>query len=171
MKSTNPKRRRRSDRQQTGVTLIEILVALLLGALLAGVFLDILGQLMRLGTATQNEISANAIAQEMIENSNALGYSYLSQHPGTYDLSFQPTSIHPEPIQLDFANTSKQWTTATIKSNFKGKALFTVAQSSNPPNAILVTVKVSWYNGHNPTNRPISMSTILTQSGIDKWKQ
>lgn len=173
MNFTRTKRRTRLRRTPKAVTLIEILVALLLGALLAGVFLDILGQLMRLGTATQNEISANAIAQEMIETSHSLGYTYLSQHLGTYDLSFQPQRypVHPEPIQLDLTRTDKLWSQSTIRSNFKGKAIYTVSPSANPPNAIDVSVIVSWQNGQNPEKRPIKMSTIITESGLNKWSQ
>jgi prepilin-type N-terminal cleavage/methylation domain-containing protein len=171
MNLSNYKRSSRGKRNQKGLTLIEILVALLLGALLAGVFLDILGQLMRLGSATQNEISANAIAQEMIENSHALGYNYLSQQTGTYTLSLQPANIHPQPIQLDLTNGNKQWSPASIKSNFSGKAVYTVATSPTAANAIDVSVTVSWTDGQNPTKRPISMSTTLTQSGLDKWNR
>lgn len=165
------------NRRNTGTSLAEILVALFVGSLLAGIFLDIVGQLMRLRTATQNEMSANAIAQEMIENTKALGYSYLNAHQGTTELLINlspatptpPADIKPSAVQLDF--TKKKWSDPSISTQFKGTATYNVQMAPGLPNALQAKITVRWFDGRHLVGRTVTTSTILTKSGINKWEQ
>lgn len=165
------------QRSRSGTTLVEILVALLVGSLFAGLFLDLVGQLMRLRVASQNEVCANAIAQEMLENTQALGYSYLSKNQGSYELlthltpttTVAPQNIKPTPAQLDFVN--KFWSPTSVQTKFQGHATYSVQPAPGLINALQVKVTIKWFDGHHIQGRPVTATTIVTKSGLNKWAQ
>lgn len=173
------KQRRSQQRQPIGFTLVEALVALLIGAIFSAAFLDIFTTLLRTNTTTQNEICANTIAQTMIENAQAVGYSFLAAKTGTWELYDQGapyiTDIKKDPVLLDLM--SKNWSDKVKTSNFKGKVTCTIEPVSTIPSALVFNVIVKWSDGShigtatNPYGRIITTSTILTDSGFNKWEQ
>lgn len=173
VQSHKPRLNRRSAK---GFTLVEALVSILIGALLSIVFLDMFSKLVRTNATTQNEVCANAIAQEMMETTSALGYDYLAYNvgPGTSSLLINQTDLaqvgpvmKPNPVLLDLA--SKTWTPRVSAGKFRGTATYKVEAAPAIPEAIKVTCTVSWSDGANSQGRAVSTSTLLTRSGLNKW--
>lgn len=171
---TNLVLNRKSHRFSRGSSLVEVLIATLLSAVLAGLFLDLISQLLRLHVTSQNEFSANAVAQEMIETSKALGYSFLSANQGTYILLINRDStggIGPyskqDPVLIDFFQ--RNWSALAQKSKFTGNATLEVKPANGLSNALLVAITVKWADGKNIAGRPVQASTLLTEAGEDKW--
>ena len=179
MKLRRTSKKRPKQRLSKGFTLVEALVALLIGAIFSAAFLDIFSTLLRTNTTTQNEICANTIAQTMIENAQALGYNFLVAKTGTWELYDQgapfTTAIKQDPVLLDLVG--KNWSDKVKTSNFRGKVTCTIEPVSTIPSALIFSVIVKWSDGAhagtqaNPYGRSITTSTILTDSGFNKWEQ
>jgi type II secretory pathway pseudopilin PulG len=165
-------------RQTAGFTLVEALITLMMGTLLAGIFLDVFGQLMRTSTATQNEMCANAIAQAMTETSLALGYDFLAANMNTYDLQVNntltaspPPIVKPNAVLLDLLN--KSWKDKVVASQFRGLAKYRIENAVGLANAIKVSTIVSWTDSARieSSGRTVTTSLIISKSGLNKWAQ
>ena len=93
-------------RNASGIYLIETLVALILGALLSFVLLQVLTQTMRVTSTNLNKQSADLLAQTVLDSTKALPYG--AYQPGDYSLLPYSTTpgevgpaIHPLTPGLD----------------------------------------------------------------------
>lgn len=161
-------------RSATAFTIVEALVSIVIGAIITGASLQMYSALVRTNTSTQNELSANAITQEMLETTSALGYDYLSGYQGaTYPLftnnpgTISPPPMKPTPVLLDFVN--KKWADKVKSAKFVGSAIYQVEPVASIPNALEITCSVTWTDGKTYTGRTISSSTIISKSGLNKW--
>lgn len=182
---TRPKTRKSSrPRSSSGFGLIEILVSLVIGSLVMLAMTDMLTKTLKIGSSTQNESSANAIASEIIENLRQSRYDYLSQHVGTYDLLVNQDAgaantavqIRDTPLLFDFVN--KVWTPKTVSAGFKGAARLVITPSPSLSKALKVTVTVSWSDGQfsapNTSDsvtagRIITTTTLITEEGTNEY--
>jgi len=173
---TFDRKRIRKKRKSSGTTLVEALVALIVGSLIAGVLLDMFSKLQRVATTTQNEVSANAIAQETMESARSLDYDYLSNRIGlSYDLTEAGQNgfdMRTEPIVLDLIN--KGWDPKVISAKFPGNANLAIEAANGIPNAVKVTTTVSWSDSEKmgasgQKGRTIKTSIVITKSGLNRW--
>lgn len=175
------------QRSASGITIIEALVAVLIGALISGIFLDVYSKLQRVSFTTQNEICANVIAQEMIGATRAIGYDVLApKAPITYTLLSNRVfvgdlgpDIRSDPLFLDLVK--KYWLPKVANARFPGQAIYTISPASGfavtngLPDAIEVKLVVTWSDGERYQQaaplygRKISTSVILTKTGLNKW--
>ncbi|MFA7335718.1 MAG: prepilin-type N-terminal cleavage/methylation domain-containing protein [Candidatus Obscuribacterales bacterium] len=177
-------RKTRYSRSSSGFGLIEILVSLVIGSLVMLAMTDMLTKTLKIGSSTQNESSANAIASEIIENLRQSRYDYLAQHVGTYDLLVNQDAgaantavqIRDTPLLFDFVN--KVWTSKTVSAGFKGAARLVITQSPSLSKALKVTVTVSWSDGQfsapNTSDsvtagRIITTTTLITEEGTNDY--
>lgn len=173
-------------RKNTGFSLVEALITLVLAALVSAAFIDLYVQLMRTNTATQNEICANMIASEMLEASHGFGYTVLANNQGTHDLLLTRTPLKPTgppirvtPTVLD--TIDKIWNSKVASNNMVGKATYIISPVSGAsvingaPSALKVTTIVQWSDSARPTTiagdygRTITSSFVITQTGVNKW--
>ena len=170
------KHRKKIQRCESGFSLVEVLVSLLIGSLIAGVMLDMFSKLQRVATTTQNEISANAIAQETMESARSLDYDYLVNRVGlSYDLTEAGQNgfdIRTEPMLLDLVN--KGWDPKVISAKFPGSANLAIEAANGIPFAVKVTTTVSWSDGermgsNGQKGRTIKTSMVITKSGLNRW--
>jgi prepilin-type N-terminal cleavage/methylation domain-containing protein len=174
------KHRKKIQRCESGFSLVEVLVSLLIGSLIAGVMLDMFSKLQRTSATTQNEICANVIAQEMIESSRNLDYTYLSDRIGkSYQLLTNKTDsgqvgpeVRADPALLDLVN--KIWNTKISTAKFPGEAYLNIDAADSIPDAVKVTSLVRWTDSERQANsaafgRNIETSIIITKSGLNRW--
>lgn len=187
--SAAPNRRGRLRlRSSRAVSLVEILVALVVGALIAGVLLDLFSKLQRVGSTTQNEICANSIAQEMVEASRNLDYKFLASRAGlSYTLLSNRTDtgqlgpdVRTDPVLLDLAN--KIWVQNINTAKFSGTINYSISPApgfataaDGTPDAINITTSVSWSDsekqptGSTLVGRTVDTTILLTRNGMNKW--
>lgn len=180
-----PKARKSSRlRSSAGFGLIEILVSLVIGSIVMLAMTDMLTKTLKIGSSTQNESAANAIASEIIENLRQSRYDYLAQNIGTYDLLVNQDAgaanpapqIRDTPLLFDFVN--KIWTPKTVSAGFKGAARLVITPSASVSKALKVTVTVSWNDGQYSApntadsvtaGRIVTTTTLITQDGTNDY--
>lgn len=188
-KSPLPLRRRRAcsgfqarfGRTASGFSLVEILVSVLLGSLIAGTMVDMYSKVQRVNSTSQNEQCANIIVRELLEQTRSLDYEFLFNHQGQiYDLPVNridagmvPTDVRNEPVLLDIFN--KVWNSKSSGSRFTGKVSYEIGFLGSDPNSIKVQVKASWSDGERAATsaggagRTITASTVVTRTGTNLW--
>ena len=167
-------------RSSSGIYLVEILVSLIVGAMIAFTLLNTLTQTMRQGTTSQNELVANAVANELAEYVSRVPYGDPTNiQPGTL-LSFSgagPTPLlinrttagqvaagpRPGPVGLDL--TSYKWTAQSTAKAFSGTAQMSVDANTNPlaPSSLLVTIQVSWTDSSNLGTSGPKIDSIISR--------
>ena len=73
-------------RAEEGIYLVEILVAVMIGAMLTFALLNAASLSMRHATASQNEVYANTIVSQVLEATRAIPYGELEANIGEHDL-------------------------------------------------------------------------------------
>jgi hypothetical protein len=173
--------RRAGVRSAAALSLVEILVALVVGSLLAFAMADLFAGVRRLANTSQGEMYANLMAQELTENARACQYSFLNQYVGQQfnlmvnrdSLSQPSTPLRDDPLQLDLANLS--WSDTTVSSKFTGTVNYRVDQAPGLTNGLLLTYTISWTdsshaaaNGGN-LGRTITSSVLILKDGVNAW--
>jgi Tfp pilus assembly protein PilV len=176
LQATLRRSRKTSLRNESGLYLIELLVALIFGAIITFALLSILSQSMRQSTTSENQLVASSIAQELLENTRNESYQFLSTIPaGQYTLlsnedtsgQIGPAAVRTDPVGLDFVNLA--WTNVKTKGNeFKGTVLYQI-QPGSVANSLVITITVQWSDSQS-VNRTITTSTVVFQQGTNYWQ-
>jgi type II secretory pathway pseudopilin PulG len=155
----------RFRRMAHGFGLIEMLVAIIFGAIIALTLTNLFALSMRNLTSDQNSQTANSIAQELIEYTRSFDYDTLNQAIGSYELL--PTNSIPTraPVIIDLVN--KTWSAKSVSNAFKGNVTY-IIQPGTLPQTLLISVLVGWTDSSN-ANRQILTATVVTQNGSNYW--
>lgn len=164
--------------------LIEVLIALSLGALMTFALLSTLTGSMRNIASTQNQSAANSIMVELLEWTRASGYSYLESMPAENEITVNrtmaneagsDTGIREDVALLDDFNLD--WSEMAEKSAFTGKIKYSISPIAEP-DAKKVTIRVAWQDntffGANSESvlgvgREISTTTIIRKNGTGAY--
>lgn len=125
--------RRRTVRSQKGVYVVELLIALALGALFSFTLLSTLSESLRLVTSSQNQTTAHLISNELLEWTRVVGYEYLKNAPSYSEIRINrtvanepgsDTNIRDEVLMLD--DFSEEWSQLAESGTFKGKVTYQI---------------------------------------------
>lgn len=149
---THFKKRVRKRRDSSGVYLVEILVALSVGALITFSLLSMLGTSMRHATATQNDLVAMEINRQLEDYFRGLSRTVLFDPSNLGEKEFTVnrlsqgltllSSIRKEPLQIDFEN--KNWSDLSKIGAFPGRVKYEISPGPDPTNSVLITIKTMW---------------------------
>lgn len=177
-------RKSKQKREARGVYVVELLIALALGALLAFSLLSTLSESMRQVTSTQNQTTAHLVMNELLEWSRATGFNYLSSYMGTSEIRINrsianepgsDTNIRNEVLMLD--DFSENWSEAAEAGKFNGKA-FCLIEPGPDANSLRVTITIEWKDstsfGANSessigTGRQLVNSTVIRRFGTGAY--
>jgi Tfp pilus assembly protein PilV len=156
---------KKSLRSRTGSSLIEMLAAIIFGAIIALTLTSLFALSMRNLTSDQNSQTANSIAQELIEYTRSFSFNALNANVGSYELL--PINNIPSraPVIIDLVN--KIWSAKSISNVFKGTVTYNI-QPGSLPQTLLVSVVVGWTDSSS-VNRQILTSTVIVQNGSNYW--
>ncbi|HMP50485.1 MAG TPA: hypothetical protein PKD05_02940 [Candidatus Melainabacteria bacterium] len=169
-------RRSKSQKQRSseGIYLVELLVAISIGAMLTLALLNTAAIALRHASATQNEVYANTIISELLEATRSTSYQELRQRIGEHTLltnknsggdSSQSPQVRVEALQLDAVD--KVWQFTTKSGSFPGDVTYTIEDGPVPGETIRVKVKVSWRDSMRYASaREVSASTVVADKGI-----
>lgn len=172
MFSSRSRKRRFAIRKSSGVYLVETLVALILGALLCFVLLDILSQTLRVTSANANQLSATFITHTVLDSIKALSFDKLA--PGTYPLLVNSStsgelaiSGHPLPVGLNIGYLN--WTKKADGNKFPG----TVQLDLQPANAdsMIAIVTVTWPISTTGKSKTVATYTKIYRQGGNVYGQ
>lgn len=169
------------QRKANGFSIVEVLVALLLGTTISLTMLDMYSKVQRVGQSNQNETKANLIVQELIDQVKTLDYEFLVQYKSqifTIPVNFTSTSPPIPPVrtlvaQLDLVNS--KWNSATVTNQFPGTVTFDVEPLQGDPNALEITIVVTYTDSErrgtssNSVGRTITAKTVVTRDGVNRW--
>lgn len=170
--STERKNRYRGSR---GMYLIETLVALILGAMMAYALLNMLSETMRLTSASSNRQSADLVAQTILDAVKRTDPA--KWQIGTYQLLLHsdsvgqrcatmsgPTLVHPLALGLDIGDST--WSPKSI-SNKLAAQVFLDVQPSGLGKVAVVTVKYA--DGATLESKTTATLTTLHAKGVNYW--
>lgn len=159
----------RSSRIEGGYQLIELLVAVGILTTLIASIMDGLSQVHRQTTASQNQVIATNIAQEIVDQARNADWTMLNANIGTRTLLINKqnsgdsgSGYNTRPLMLDMV--SQAYSPAASSNLFRG----TVQQTLTSVGAgrLRLTVNVSWPGEHGGGNKSLIVSTMISQYGI-----
>ncbi|MBP9806839.1 hypothetical protein KBF38_00905 [bacterium] len=165
---------RKSLRPANAFTIVETLVALVIGAIVTFCMIDLFGQLLRVQTKSKNDLYANSIVQEVLERARSTGYQNLvvggpNELITNSPTTVAPTSLAPEETLLNFQ--TRDWSPSVQKQSFAGRASYSISTSNASTDALKVTVTTRWpENQAAPGVRTVESSTTILKYGLDKWR-
>lgn len=162
--------RRRPRRQNQGVYLVEILVAVMIGAMLTFALLHSASQSLRHATSTQNEVYANTIISQILDATRAIPYAELAANVGEHDLLTNKVSsgesgptIRPAPLQLN--TVDKTWQNTSKAGRFRGDVKYTI-EAGPELRTLRVKVTVSWQDSTRyASKRKVESSIVVAEDG------
>lgn len=158
-------------RNENGAGIVDIMFAVIIAMLISAAVVSGMSQLHRASSASQNQVIAAAIGQEVLDAARNLPFDTLSNYRGTHTLlvnadgNEEGPPIYPRPLMQDRA--ALWWSTKAARNDFDGEVLETV--SNGPlPDTLMVTVTVSWRENSNDANkrRRLQLSTLISRLGI-----
>ncbi len=165
------RRKSRSKRNSQGIYLVESLVAIILGALLTFLLLDMLSQTMRVTSSNVNQQDAALIAQTVLDAVKASNFSQLQI--GTYPLLVNSTTAgeiapagHPLPVGLNIG--SLNWTAKSTGNQFQGTVVLDIQKAADPT-LLNAVVSVSWADSQTQITKTVATMTTLHPAGINYW--
>lgn len=174
----------RKTRSCLGMYMIEVLIALSLGALMCFVLLDTLSSGARLVSSGQNQATANSILLELLEWTKAAGYNYLQGMPSENEITVNrsmanepgsDTGIRDEVALLDDFTLS--WSDLAKRNSFSGKIKYSILPFTEP-NSLKVSIRVAWTDSSSfapnsasslGAGREIFASTIVRKGGSEAY--
>lgn len=177
--------RKFNSRDSQGMYMLEVLVAISVGALMAYALLNTTTQSMRLLTTNQNRATANAMLTGLLEWSRSAGYNYLVTQPGENTITINRTSsnepgsdtgVRKDVAMLDDFNLD--WTDLAQKSTLNGKVTYIIEPVASM-DAVKVTVKISWVDSSVfsasdnalGAGKEISASTLVRKNGSGAYSK
>lgn len=166
---------RRVRRHRFGVTLVEVLVALLLGALMSAAVLHSFGTSMRLSSATQNDLVAHTILRELQEWTRAQPYSFFAGYSGqtipikVNRLQADEITNFRDPLMVDVQ--SKVWSNRAINGCFTGDVTYAINPASNP-GELRIDIDISWNDSTRYSDKKhVKSFLVLSDNGRGAWMQ
>jgi hypothetical protein len=164
-------------RSKSGSYLIEALVAIAVGSMVAVSITALLGQTLQVTSATSNQMVADQIGKAIIDTMRGLEYATVQSWVGQsfpqlkINRASGDTSSGPAPHTLPLGLDSNlfQWTTLSVSNSFTGTAQIQV----NPgpvANTVLVSVTVTWEDSEKLVPHSSTYSTLITYEGEDYWQ-
>jgi type II secretory pathway pseudopilin PulG len=182
-------------RTQTGIYLIETLVAITIGAIIAFTLLQLLVESMRVATTNANRQAADLMAQTVLDSVKATSwYSQATSPPFTWPppaptpgggLAFTPIPIgqydllpysttpgqlssgHPLPVGLDLGDFV--WASKVVSGHrFPGTVTLNVAAGPDG-SSVISTAILNWSDSQNLGGKTVSTMTVSEQRGINYW--
>jgi hypothetical protein len=162
-------------RSQSGSLLIESLVALFVGSIVALGIVALLAQSLRIGTTTTNQMVADQIANATFESIRQYNFATLQSLNGQNlllklnrvqgDTSTGPSA---EPIPLGVDATSFQWTPLSISNEFTGSATLQL-KAGVVANTELAVVVVQWADSTKILTHTATYSSVVNGGGENFW--
>lgn len=184
-----------SMRQNNGANLVEMAVAIGLSSFFILLLSSMLSQILRLSTASQNQLIASSAAELVIENAKLTPYEVLTEptrviQGAEYQLVVNKTSTSVDsfplrtiPVQLDLIDNniiygsvngtdgsldiSKKWTSSS-GNYLRGTIIETITDASSKSGgleAVEINVKVIFPFTEGSSEKTLSRSAIIFKDG------
>ncbi len=177
---------RRLRRGAQGIYIVEILVSLIVGAIVAVTLMNMVSVAMTSSTTCQNETYANEIVEELLDYTRVVDYDVLEDAIGSHVLQInegglgehRPGEITVPPLLLDSAN--RKWRllrTVGGRFNDNNSVTYSIYRLPSTTDALKVTISVSFTDSYrhahtagsyNPTHtRRVTATIIKMKTSID----
>lgn len=151
------------NRKCDGTYIVEILVALIIGAVLAFALCNTLGEALRITSTSVNETYANSVVENLLECSRSLSYPKLSALKGqTFEITDSNAiqtgfTLHQFPLLMDLTNSWDR-----VKSEkFRGIVKYQIAEGPENGNSLTITVSATWSDSNwHTAPRTVSRSMV-----------
>ncbi|MBY0545964.1 MAG: type II secretion system GspH family protein [Candidatus Obscuribacterales bacterium] len=163
---------------QGGYQLVELMVAIGICTIFLAGILDSMASVMRSSTATQNQVIAAAIAQQVIDHARHCRWNDLTAgnytlminrySAGTNGPTFMNRALLLDSVTNRYANETYNSTTSTKGNVFAGdRASATATITDVNADEKLFVLTVSWPGEHGGGNKSLRAQTSLYHYGIN----
>lgn len=178
---TNLSWSRLSGRNQNGIQLVELLVAVLVTTIISVGLMDTIAKTHAASTITSNQIMATNIAQQVLDNARNSSFNALLALAGTgptnlvanrFDAGTTMPAALPRPLLLDTTQYTYRSVNQTGTGNVFGGNNANVTQEVvtiggvAPNRSLRLIVRVNWPNENGTGRRSMEISTVINESGI-----
>lgn len=177
------RKRFRRVRRASGFSLVETLVSLLVGAVIAGTMVDMYSKVQSVGATTQNETMANLVLNELLDQTRSFDYEFLNSYrgqkfdllPNLMSVGESTSAVRTQPVLLDLV--SQQWTDRASAGRFRGTVTYEIQQFASDPNSLKVIIVAAWSdserqgNSSSTVGRSKTVSTVVTKYGANLWQK
>jgi len=148
-RSLEPKSRNR--RRANGYLMMEALVAIVLSSVIALILFQAAADGLRVSTTTRNDILAEEVIDELIEQTLAYGFSGLKDYPGPHDLKLNRMEmgdngppVRRRPLLLDHALKTWKNPKSASQANLLDCEILYEVLLGPAGNTIDVTITIVW---------------------------
>lgn len=159
-------------RNNQGILLVEMLVALVMAAFVALALYESYAATLRASTNAENQVTAAVIAQECLDEARNQTWPALQNYVALYPTgSAQQMTLSGSQNSLGSAgrplsvNTDFNYDARSLQRQFSGTCTRAFDYAPGTNSIINVTVTVTWPPG-SPTPRTIVAKTSISSSGI-----
>lgn len=171
------RKRFRRVRRASGFSLVELLVATVVGVGMCLAMGVLLAQNLRQGSTTQNDFYANCIADNVFEHARALDYDTLkSLGSGPKNLLVNRTvagqvgpAIREEPVLLELQNLT--YSELAKAGQFRSDSVILDVQGGLDSQSVLVVISVSWKDSIHQGDSSGKSHTVIRSALIHRFGQ
>jgi type II secretory pathway pseudopilin PulG len=170
LRQCSPKKQSAKLRNESGILLLELLVAIGVSGIIAAALASNLAAIQRFANKGQSNILAANIAQQIIDSARNTSFTNLNSQMGTYVmlvnkdvLSQTGPAINPRPLLID--NTTSTWSDATNQNRFAPSVTEIISNGPNYPRDISVEVRIDWEEDN--ATKHYWLKTLVTENGIN----
>jgi hypothetical protein len=152
--------------------LIETMVAMLIGAIMALAIVALLAQSLRISSATSNQMAADQIANSVFETIRQYNFATIKSFNGqAIPLNINSAAAPPsvEPVPLGIYSGSLNWTALSLGNAFPGTATLLINPGPVPNTTVLAVVSVQWVDSSKMQTHTATYSTVICAGGEDYW--
>lgn len=166
------RRKQRQNRTASGIYLIELLVALILGTMFAYALLNMLSETLRLTTTNRKSQSADFMTQTTLDSIKRTSTATWQALPiGSYVLLDQGEPV-PASISIavgpNMAAAIPAWSDRSKRNKFTGQVLLDIQAGTNPTGR---TAVVSVLYDNNIESKRTATMTSLHPAGVNFWPE
>lgn len=171
------RKRFRQGRREGGMSLVELLVATVVGVGMCLAMGVLLAQNLRQGSTTQNDFYANCIADNIFEHARALDFDSLKTlGSGPKNLLVNRTvagqlgpAVREEPILLELQNLT--YSALAKSGQFHGDSVTLDVQNGPDSQSVLVVISVSWKDSIHAGDSSGKSHTVIRSALVHRFGQ
>jgi hypothetical protein len=164
-------------RSKSGSYLIEALVAMTVGSMMAVSITALLGQTLQVTSATSNQMAADQIGKAVLDTMRGFEYSTLNSFVGQTFPQLQinkangstTTGPAPHSLALGLDSNMFQWTSLSVSNSFSGTGQIQVVPGP-AAKTVLVSVTITWSDSEKLVPHSSTYSTLVTYEGENYWE-
>ncbi len=151
---------------------MEVLVAFVIGTLMAMALFNLFGSMMRVASSTQNDVVAGNIVRKLQSYFRNCSYGFVQSRVGqvySLDPGKEYNDVLVDPIRsrlhLDVSETTRDWQNASISGKFNGNVNCSILNGP-VPDSVKIMISVTWSDSLRTQSKTLVRNLVLSKNGL-----